>query len=71
MTLKEHILGVEFEEGEIFPLDVKSVWEAMEEVQKLGLAKSIGVCNFTVKKLTKLLAHAKIIPAVNQVCPFL
>ncbi|KAK9115014.1 hypothetical protein Syun_021811 [Stephania yunnanensis] len=56
-----------WKKGDVFPLDIKSVWAAMEEVQKLGLAKSIGVSNFSSKKLTELLAHAKIIPAVNQV----
>ncbi|KAK7818966.1 non-functional nadph-dependent codeinone reductase 2 [Quercus suber] len=28
---------------DLLPIDIKSVWEAMEECQKLGLAKSIGV----------------------------
>ncbi|WOL20153.1 non-functional NADPH-dependent codeinone reductase 2 [Canna indica] len=52
---------------DIVPLDLKSVWEAMEECQRLGLAKSIGVSNFTQKKLMELLEIAKIPPAVNQV----
>ncbi|XP_010265124.1 PREDICTED: non-functional NADPH-dependent codeinone reductase 2-like [Nelumbo nucifera] len=67
VRLKEDILDMTCKKDEIFPLDIKSVWEAMEEVHKLGLAKSIGVSNFTCKKLTDLLAHAKIPPAVNQV----
>lgn len=49
-------------------MDFRGVWEAMEECQKLGLAKSIGVSNFSCKKLKDLLALAKIPPAVNQVC---
>lgn len=48
-------------------MDFKSVWEAMEECQKLGLAKHIGVSNFSCKKLETLLATAKIAPAINQV----
>lgn len=52
---------------DLLPIDIKSVWEAMEECQKLGLAKSIGVSNFSCKKLETLLATAKILPAVNQV----
>ncbi|KAF8395083.1 hypothetical protein HHK36_019023 [Tetracentron sinense] len=56
-----------FKTEELLPLDIKSVWEAMEECQKLGLTKSIGVSNFSCKKLEKLLAVAKIPPAVNQV----
>lgn len=49
------------------PLDIKSVWEGMEECQRLGLAKAIGVSNFSCKKLDQLLSFAKISPAVNQV----
>ncbi|XP_010272067.1 PREDICTED: non-functional NADPH-dependent codeinone reductase 2-like [Nelumbo nucifera] len=51
----------------IVAMDVKSVWAAMEECQRLGLTKSIGVSNFSCKKLENLLAIAKIPPAVNQV----
>ncbi|CAN6235156.1 unnamed protein product [Urochloa humidicola] len=49
------------------PFDVEGVWRAMEECQRLGLAKAIGVSNFTTKHLDKLMAVAKITPAVNQV----
>jgi diketogulonate reductase-like aldo/keto reductase len=52
---------------EVMPLDLKGVWKAMEECQKLGLTRSIGVSNFTTKKLEELLQFAKIPPAVNQV----
>ncbi|XP_075656993.1 (1S)-1,7-diacetoxy-luvungin A aldo-keto reductase-like [Castanea sativa] len=52
---------------DLLPIDIKSVWEAMEECQKLGLAKSIGVSNFSCKKLETLLATAQIPPTVNQV----
>ncbi|OVA09113.1 Aldo/keto reductase [Macleaya cordata] len=52
---------------ELLPMDFKSVWVAMEECQKLGLTKSIGVSNFSCKKLQDLMATAKIPPAVNQV----
>jgi diketogulonate reductase-like aldo/keto reductase len=47
--------------------DLKGVWKAMEECQKLGLTKSIGVSNFTRKKLDDLLSFAIIPPSVNQV----
>lgn len=51
----------------IFPIDIKSVWEAMEECQTLGLTKAIGVSNFSPKRLDHILSFAKIPPAVNQV----
>ena len=53
---------------DIVPMDLSGVWKAMEECHRLGLAKMIGVSNFTTKKLQELLAIAKISPAVNQVC---
>ncbi|KAK2635543.1 hypothetical protein Ddye_030335 [Dipteronia dyeriana] len=56
-----------FKEDDIVAMDYESVWEAMEECQLLRLTKTIGVSNFTCKKLHKLLATAKIHPAVNQV----
>ncbi|KAA8529898.1 hypothetical protein F0562_034498 [Nyssa sinensis] len=49
------------------PLDIKGVWEGMEECQNLGLTKGIGVSNFSCNKLEELLSIAKIPPAVNQV----
>ncbi|KAL6970083.1 D-galacturonate reductase [Sarracenia purpurea var. burkii] len=51
----------------VVPLDIKSVWESMEECQNLGLTKAIGVSNFSCKKLQEMLSFAKIPPAVNQV----
>lgn len=51
----------------ITTLDLKGVWVAMEECQKLGLTKSIGVSNFSCKKLDDLLSFATIPPSVNQV----
>ncbi|GAV73494.1 Aldo_ket_red domain-containing protein [Cephalotus follicularis] len=52
---------------DFLPMDFKSVWEAMEECQTLGLTKCIGVSNFSIKKLETLLATAKIPPVANQV----
>ncbi|XVF85527.1 hypothetical protein PTKIN_Ptkin17bG0124500 [Pterospermum kingtungense] len=52
---------------DLVPIDLKSVWEAMEECQELGLTKSIGVSNFSCEKLQIILSTAKIPPAVNQV----
>ncbi|KAI3868862.1 hypothetical protein MKX03_036391 [Papaver bracteatum] len=50
----------------LLTMNYKSVWTAMEECQKLGLAKSIGVSNFSCKKLQTILDSANIPPAVNQ-----
>uniref|UniRef100_A0A2P2NYA2 Uncharacterized protein MANES_13G023800 n=1 Tax=Rhizophora mucronata TaxID=61149 RepID=A0A2P2NYA2_RHIMU len=52
---------------ELLPMDFESVWTTMEECQRLGLTRSIGVSNFSCKKLQHLLAFAKVPPSVNQV----
>lgn len=52
---------------ELQAMDYKSVWAAMEECQRLGLTKSIGVSNFSCKKLETIFASATIPPSVNQV----
>ncbi|KAK1391977.1 hypothetical protein POM88_011033 [Heracleum sosnowskyi] len=52
-------------------MDIEYVWTAMEECQRLGLTKSIGVSNFSCKKLDDILAFAKIPPAINQQVPAL
>jgi diketogulonate reductase-like aldo/keto reductase len=47
--------------------NLSQVWEGMEEVKRDGLAKSIGVSNFTVEDLNVILETAKVVPSVNQV----
>ncbi|KAK9277910.1 hypothetical protein L1049_027467 [Liquidambar formosana] len=61
------VTGFEVSKEDILPFDIKGTWEAMEECYKLGLVKSIGVSNYGTKKLSQLLQHATIPPAVNQV----
>ncbi|KAG1358791.1 Deoxymugineic acid synthase 1 [Cocos nucifera] len=67
LSLKPGGTAFPINKDDILPLDLKSVWEAMEECQRLGLAKSIGVSNFSCKKLENVLSVATIPPAVNQV----
>jgi len=42
-------------------------WHALEEIQALGLATSIGVSNFLPHHLQPLLDAATVVPAVNQI----
>ncbi|EHL01328.1 NAD(P)-linked oxidoreductase [Glarea lozoyensis ATCC 20868] len=42
-------------------------WRAMESIYNQGLAKSIGVSNWTQKGLEALLQYAKVKPTVNQI----
>jgi len=46
---------------------MESTWKAMEQIQKDGLAKAIGVSNFLDHHLERLSTFAEIPPAVNQV----
>lgn len=46
-------------------LDIES-WRALEELQKEGKIRSIGVSNFLPHHLQNLLEHTDVIPAVNQ-----
>ena len=67
LKLSQEVKGMPVEKEHVQPLDVKSVWEGMEECKKLGLTKGIGVSNFSCRMLDELLSVAKIPPAVNQV----
>ncbi|KAI8981768.1 NADP-dependent oxidoreductase domain-containing protein [Mycotypha africana] len=42
-------------------------WEAMEKLLDTGKVKSIGVANFSIPNLERLLKTAKVVPAVNQI----
>jgi len=46
---------------------VEETWGAMEALQSEGKVRSIGVSNWSAKKLAAMRAHAKVFPAVNQV----
>lgn len=65
------------EGGELFPkgadeqilyseVDYIDTWKEMEKLVDAGLCKSIGISNFNKKQIERVLAIAKIQPAVNQ-----
>jgi len=48
--------------------DPYPTWQAMERLVESGKAKNIGVCNFNIRRLEKLMSHPlKVRPAINQV----
>jgi 2,5-diketo-D-gluconate reductase A len=47
--------------------DFVSTWRALEEFQRDGRARSIGVSNFQVDHLERLAAETDVVPAVNQI----
>ena len=52
---------------EFDPVPIAQTWRAMEELQRTGLVRHIGVCNFGTSLLRDLLSYAEIPPAVLQV----
>ncbi|KAI0802069.1 Aldo/keto reductase [Irpex lacteus] len=48
-------------------VDIPSTWSEFEKFKNEGLAKSIGVSNFNLELLQKLVKEANIKPAVNQI----
>ncbi|RCH80646.1 hypothetical protein CU098_007790 [Rhizopus stolonifer] len=42
-------------------------WGAMEKLLDTGKVKNIGVANFSIPNLERLLKTAKVVPAVNQI----
>lgn len=56
--------------NQFIPLEeqpIADTWLGMEEIRDAGLARHIGVSNFSVKKLKKLLETARHRPEMNQV----
>ncbi|XP_076630772.1 aldo-keto reductase 1B [Colletes latitarsis] len=47
--------------------DYLETWKGMEECARLGLARSIGISNFNIEQITRLLGAAKILPVNNQI----
>ncbi|XP_029290036.1 aldo-keto reductase family 1 member B1 isoform X1 [Cottoperca gobio] len=56
-------------DGEMLTSDVDyvDVWRGMEALQASGKVKSIGVSNFNILQLERLLALCRVPPAVNQI----
>ncbi|KAH6769314.1 oxidoreductase superfamily protein [Perilla frutescens var. frutescens] len=54
------------QECDVLEFDMEGVWREMEKLVQENFVRDIGVCNFTLKKLDKLLSFAKIKPSVCQ-----
>ncbi|XP_022990638.1 D-galacturonate reductase-like [Cucurbita maxima] len=67
LKLNPQVRRIPVAKEDIFAMDLKGVWEGMEEGQRLGLTKAIGVSNFSPRRLQELLSFAKIPPVINQV----
>lgn len=47
--------------------DYYAAWRAMQEFNRAGQAKAIGVSNFYPDRLIDLISHNEVVPAVNQI----
>ncbi|KAI1793349.1 Aldo/keto reductase [Ganoderma leucocontextum] len=47
--------------------DLEQAWREFEKIKEAGLSKSIGVSNFNLEQLQKLVKVAKVKPTVNQI----
>lgn len=70
-------IGYEPSRTELFPkkadgspahtnFDLVDTYHALEELVDAGLTKSIGVSNFSIKQITRIVEAARIKPVVNQ-----
>ncbi|MEV6156326.1 aldo/keto reductase [Nonomuraea sp. NPDC052129] len=42
-------------------------WRSLEKIYRQGRAKAIGVSNFTIETLTRVIDEADIVPSINQI----
>ncbi|TAK37361.1 MAG: aldo/keto reductase [Saprospiraceae bacterium] len=69
VVLKEEA-QLPFRAEDFYTLDevpVSETWEGMEAVCEKALCRHIGVANFNIKKLEKLIARATLRPELNQI----
>ncbi|XP_053208510.1 aldo-keto reductase family 1 member A1-A-like [Panonychus citri] len=48
-------------------VDYLETWKGMEDVQKAGLSKSIGVSNFNSEQIQRVLDNCEVKPVMNQI----
>jgi len=69
VVLREGVLFHKSAE-DLIPLDtlpISDTWQAMENLVDKGLCRHIGVSNFSIAKLRKLLEASAVMPEMNQV----
>ncbi|MFH1291731.1 MAG: aldo/keto reductase [bacterium] len=70
ITISNNLEKEQRDENEILitnNIPIRETWEAMEELVKTGLVRSIGVANFNAVMLLDLLSYTNIKPAINQI----
>ncbi|XP_075984183.1 aldo-keto reductase AKR2E4-like [Anticarsia gemmatalis] len=54
-------------QGNTIKVDVAETWQGMEEAKRLGLARSIGVSNFNIEQIDRIIKNSNFVPSVNQI----
>ncbi|KAL7713314.1 Aldose reductase [Entamoeba marina] len=68
VTLKDKVSNqTSLNKDDFITIPIEETWRQMEKLVEDGLVKSIGVSNFPIHQLEKILRIAKIKPVVNQV----
>ncbi len=49
------------------PQERLASWKGLEQLQRDGVCRAIGVSNYTIRHLEELRAHSDVVPAVDQV----
>lgn len=62
-----YLLHSPFVAKDVHGFDLTEAWRSMEKIVDDGLAKSIGVSNFSVEDLEEIFKIARIKPVVNQI----
>lgn len=47
--------------------DIVNIWKGMEDAKALNLTRSIGVSNFAIDDINRILNETDTVPAVNEI----
>lgn len=63
----QYLIHSPFFRGDLIDLTIEEAWGQMEELYFEGKCRVIGVCNFNVEELERIMKVAKVKPMVNQI----
>ena len=66
-ALEESLEKLKLDHVDLYLMHYVDAWKGMIELQKQGLAKSIGVCNFQINHLQRLIDETGVTPVINQI----
>lgn len=63
----QYLIHSPFFREDLIPISIEEAWMEMEELYLAGKCHVIGVCNFNVEELERIMKIAKVKPQVNQI----